>query len=256
MSDFLQDRHRRRLLTMLGAVAASPWSGGCATVGGDRPVAETPVFEEPGFAAPADGTRRRIALVLSGGAARGFAHLGVLRVLEREGLRPDLIVGTSAGAMVGAMWASGMPVAEIETALEQLDLSILFDFDPWRVVLGGMGLGLVPGERLEKFLCRYLRMPIESFAIPFAAVAADMESGDVVVLNQGDAPKAVRASCSVPGIHAPLRARGRLLSDGQVVSALPVMAARRLGAQRVLGRARWQSYSSSSKYWGGDSALA
>ncbi len=225
---------RRALLATLGVAAAAPWLAGCAAPRG-APAAQQPErLEEPGFVAPAEGTRRRTALVLSGGAARGFAHLGVLRVLAREGLRPDLVVGTSAGAIVGAMLASGMSVAEIERAAEDLDWSVLFDFDPVRAVLGGLGLGLVPGARLEQFLRRYLNTSIERFPLAFAAVAADMENGDVVPLNHGDAAMAVRASCAVPGVYAPVRARGRLLADGQVVSPLPVLTARRLGALRVL----------------------
>ncbi|MCW5659993.1 MAG: patatin-like phospholipase family protein [Burkholderiaceae bacterium] len=190
--------------------------------------------DEPDFAPPRDDALPRVALVLSGGAARGFAHLGVLQVLEHEGLRPDLVVGTSAGAIVGAMYASGMATAEIERATESLDWGVLFDFDPVRTVFNGLGLGLVPGARLESFLHRHLAAPIERFPIAFAAVATDMQTGDVVVLNRGDAARAVRASCGVPGLYAPLRIRGRLLGDGQVVSPLPVRTARRLGALRVL----------------------
>jgi NTE family protein len=207
---------------------------GCATRLRDEPAFAMAGDQEPGFLAPPDGTRRRTALVLSGGAARGFAHLGMLRVLEREGLKPDLVVGTSAGAVVGAMYASGMSVNEIERAAELLDWTVLFDFDPMRAVLGGLGLGLVPGLRLEQFLRRYLSAPIERFPLAFAAVAADMESGDVVALNHGDAARAVRASCAVPGVYAPVRVGGRLLGDGQIVSPLPVRTARRLGAVRVL----------------------
>lgn len=183
---------------------------------------------------PPSGVQRRVALVLSGGGARGFAHLGVLRVLEREGWRPDLVVGTSAGAIVGAMYASGLSVAEIETAAATLDWSVLFGVDPVRALLSGIGLGIVRGERLEKFLRRHLGVPIERFPIRFAAVAADMERGEVVTLNQGDAARAVLASCAVPGLYTPVNARGLLLADGQVVSPLPVQTARSLGAVRVL----------------------
>lgn len=207
---------------------------GCAAPALDRPDAPAVALDEPDFVAPPGGLRPRIALVLSGGAARGFAHVGMLRVLERERLRPDLVVGTSAGAIVGGMYASGMSTSEIERAAEQLDWTVLFDFDPVRAVLNGFGLGLVPGARLEQFLRRHLTAPIERFPVGFAAVAADMETGDVAVLNHGDAARAVRASCAVPGVYAPVRARGRLLADGQIVSPLPVRTARRLGGIRVL----------------------
>ena len=228
------DRRRRALFAALGAAIVVPPMLGCATSTVDPAVSPDNVFDEPGHVAPPEGTTRRVALVLSGGAARGFAHIGMLRVLEREHLRPDLVVGTSAGAIVGAMAASGMSVDQIEHAAEQLDWTTLFDFDPLRALLGGLGLGLMPGARLEQFLRQHLRAPIEHFPLAFAAVAADMESGDVVALNHGDAARAVRASCAVPGVYAPVRARGRLLGDGQIVSPLPVLTARRLGAVRTL----------------------
>lgn len=234
MADHPDLRRRSLLLTVSRAVAAVPLLGGCAALQPGQSAEPGDATEAPGFLPPPDGVRRPVALVLSGGAARGFAHLGALRVLEREGLRPDLVVGTSAGAIIGAMWASGMSVSEIERAAEQLDWTVFFDFDPVRAVLDGLGLGLVPGARLEQFLRQHLHGPIERFPLPFAAVAADMESGEVVPLNHGDAAKAVRASCAVPGVYAPVRARGRLLADGQIVSPLPVMTARRLGAMRVL----------------------
>jgi len=227
-------RDRRALLIAISAGAALPLFAGCATPAPGATQRMGEALEEPGFMEPPQGTQRPVALVLSGGGARGFAHLGVLRVLEREGWRPDLVVGTSAGAIVGAMFASGLSVADIEAAAATLDWSVLFDLDPVRSLLGGIGLGIVPGERLERFLRQHLPVPIERFPIPFAAVAADIEQGEVVALNRGDAARAVLASSAVPGLYAPVRARGRLLADGQVVSPLPVLTARRLGAVRVL----------------------
>ena len=226
---------RRRSFSKLAlAGLVSPWLGGCATTYFDRTPLVSNALEEPSFLAPPKGTQRACALVLSGGGARGFAHLGVLRVLEREGLRPDLVVGSSAGAIVGALWASGMTATEIERASDQLDWSVLFDFDPIRAVFGGLGLGLVRGDRLEKFLRQFISKPIENFPIPFAAVATDMENAESVALNRGDAAKAVRASCAVPALYEPVRARGRLLADGQISSPLPVPTARLLGAIKVL----------------------
>ena len=227
------DPKRRVLLRALGGGVAGPLFAGCAGPGAAQRTGAG-ALDEPGFLAPPPGTQRRVALVLSGGSARGFAHLGVLRVLEREGWRPDLVVGTSAGAIVGALYASGLAVAAIEAAAATLDWRVLFDFDPVRSLLGGIGLGIVPGEGLERFLRQHLPLPVERFPLPFAAVAADMEQGEIVVLNQGDAARAVLASCAVPGLYAPVRARGRLLADGQTVSPLPVLTARGLGAVRVL----------------------
>ena len=114
---------RRRLLVALGAVASLPFFAGCAATVPGPAQRTSEVHEEPGFTEPPQGTQRRVALMLSGRGARGFARLGVLRVLEREGWRPDLVVGTSAGAIVGAMYASGLSVAEIESAAARLEWS-------------------------------------------------------------------------------------------------------------------------------------
>lgn len=228
------DTKRRGLLFAAGASLALPLLAGCAAPGPGAAQPSADTLDEPGFLAPPPGTRRPVALVLSGGSARGFAHLGVLRVMEQEGWRPDLVVGTSAGAIVGALYASGLSVAAIEAAAATLDWRMLFDFDPVRLLTGGIGLGIMPGEGLERFLRQHLPLSIERFPTPFAAVAADLQQGEVAVLNQGDAARAVLASCAVPGLYAPVRARRRLLSDGQAVSPLPVLVARSLGAMRVL----------------------
>lgn len=224
---------RRAMVGAIGS-AAIVSLGGCASLARDPWTTAEPVVDDPVFVAPPDRFRPRVALVMSGGSARGFAHLGLLRVLEDEGLRPDLVVGTSAGAIVGALYASGLSTARIEHVAGQLDWSVLFDIDPLRTLLGGIGLGLVSGARLERFLRQHLRLPLQRFPTPFAAVAADMESGEIVTLNHGDAPRAVRASAAVPGVYAPVRSAGRLLGDGQIVSPLPVSTARRLGSRHVL----------------------
>ena len=198
---------------------------------GDRPPVDPPRHEAAPYAqAP------RVALVLSGGAARAFAHIGVLRVLEREGLRPDLVVGTSAGAMVGAYYAAGRPVAEIEVLAAQLDLPTLIDIDLVKLVLGGFrGLGLANGDRLEAFLRATIDKPLQSLPMRFAAVATDLQTGEAVLLTHGDTARALRASSAVPGLYEPVLAADRLLGDGQIISPLPVGAARRLGARVVIG---------------------
>jgi NTE family protein len=205
---------------------------GCASVPATAP---GEAIDPPRYVAPSGAQPPRVALVLSGGAARGFAHVGVLRVLEREGLRPDLVVGASAGAIVGALYASGLPATEIEAVSARLGWGTLIDFDPIRtVLLGAMPLGLARGERLEAFLREPLPAPMQSFPLRFAAVATDLANGEMVLLNHGDAPRALRASSAVPGLYEPVEVNGRRLVDGQVVSPLPVAAARRLGAQLVI----------------------
>jgi len=210
---------------------------GCATTifsssgaPGESPPVDPPRFEAP----PPSAAKPRVALVLSGGAARAFAHLGVLRVLEREGLRPDLVVGSSAGAIVGACYAAGLPVSEIEALAARINWPTLIDIDPVKTLLGGFGLGLAKGERLEAFLRRSVSMPLQDMPIRFVAVTTDLRTGEAVLLNHGDTPRALRASSAVPALYEPVRAAGSLLGDGQIVSPMPVAAARQLGARVVI----------------------
>ena len=196
-----------------------------------------PLLDErslPRYVAPSSKNPPRVALVLSGGSARGFAHLGVLRVLDREGLRPNLVVGTSVGAIAGGLYASGMSVDAIEALAERLDWFTVFDIDPVRALLGGLGLGLAKGQRLEVLLRALMQAPMQSFPTRFAAVATDLNSGETVVLNHGDAALAMRASSAIPGMLEPVHIGGRLLGDGQIVSPLPVAAALQLGASVVI----------------------
>ena len=190
----------------------------------------------PRFVAPAAvDSGRGVALVLSGGSARGFAHVGVIKVLEANGLRPSLVVGSSAGSLVGALYASGLGVQELERAAASLDYGVLGDW-----IVPGSGLfrhepGLLRGNGLSDFVRQWSRHArIEDFPIRFAAIATDLRSGAVAVLNAGDAGIAVLASCAVPGLIAPVQIHGRLLGDGQISSPLPVAAARALGAERVI----------------------
>ena len=223
---------RKSCRRMPAALAVVLLLGGCATIGPPEPaLADADI---PRFVAPSDQNPPRIALVLSGGSARGFAHLGVLRVLEREGLRPDLVVGTSAGAIAGGLYASGMSVPAIEALAERLDWFTVFDIDPVRSLLGGLGLGLAKGKRMETFLREPLRVPMQSYPTRFAAVATDLNTGETVVLNHGDGALALRASSAIPGMLEPVVVGSRLLGDGQIVSPMPVAVARQLGAQVVV----------------------
>ena len=177
----------------------------------------------------------RLALVLSGGSARGYAHLGVLRALEREGIRPDLIVGSSAGSIVGALYASGLTAAEVDRALEGLNGSQFLDLAwPRFGVLPGE-LGLIRGDGLRNYLATHLRTSnISSFPIRFAAVATDLDSGEPQAFNAGDGPTAVQASAAIPGIMVPVEVGGRRYADGQVSSPVPVQIARQLGAEVIV----------------------
>ena len=220
--------HQRRFACIVLLLAL----GACSSL---QPAGSLPAERNlPGYAAPSSKKVPRVALVLSGGSARGFAHLGVLRVLEREGLRPDLVVGTSAGAIAGGLYASGMSFEAIDALTQRLDWFTVFDIDPVRSLLGGLGLGLAQGRRLELLLRESLGASIEAFPIAFAAVATDLNSGETVVLNHGDPALAMRASSAVPGMLEPVNVGGRLLGDGQIVSPMPVAVARQLGASVVI----------------------
>jgi len=168
------------------------------------------------------------ALVLGGGGCRGYGHIGVLRVLERERLRPDLVVGSSAGALIGALYAAGMPVDEIERYGEHMSPNMLRS---WVFPK----LGIFGGERIRRFVVeRVGEKAIESLPMRFAAVATDLKTGGMAVLDRGDLGRAVQASSSIPGLLEPVRVGMRLLVDGNIASAVPVQAARGLGAKRVV----------------------
>ncbi len=170
-----------------------------------------------------------IGLALSGGAVRGAAHVGVLKVLEREGIVPSLVAGTSVGALVGAAWAAGLSAAEIATVFRELKWP-----DMARVKLL-QRYGLLDTSRLGRIMTEQLGIDtIEELARPFAAVSCDLLTGDEVVFREGDLATALRASTAVPGVFPPLEREGRLLVDGCVVDNLPVRVARSMGADYVI----------------------
>jgi NTE family protein len=179
----------------------------------------------------ADGKERpRIGLALSGGAARGIAHVGVLRVFEQHQIPIDYVAGTSAGALVGGALAAGLSVAEIEAIGRSLRWR-----DMGKVTLSK--LGVQSNVRLEEFVrARFPVTRFEELPIPFAAVATDLNTGDAVVLSgEGDVAFAIRASCALPGWYVPVTDEsGRRLIDGGLVANVPSGAVRFLGADIVI----------------------
>ena len=174
----------------------------------------------------------KIALVLGGGAARGFAHIGVIRVLEQEKIPIDLIVGTSVGSLIGAIYAYDVNSFELEWSAFTLERDDIFDYGLMTVFTG---LGAAKGEKLEEFVTT--RVPIadiEDLKIPFAAVATDLNRGVRVVLDRGPLARAVRASCSIPVVFQPVEHQGGLLVDGGLLDNLPVSVARERGADIVI----------------------
>lgn len=179
-------------------------------------------------AVDAAARRPRIGLALGGGAARGFAHVGVIEVLERAGFRPDVVAGTSAGSLVGALYASGMSPQALRAAAMALEEGALGD---WSLRVRGV----LRGQALQDLVNRLVaRRPIERFALPFAAIACDLYDGRMVQFRSGDAGMAVRASSAVPGVFEPVTIGAREYVDGGLVSPVPVRAARALGADYVI----------------------
>lgn len=177
-----------------------------------------------------DIPRPIVAVVLSGGGARGLAHVGVLRVLHEAGVPIDMIIGTSVGALVGAKYAAQPNILELEWMAQRVTKDDIFDFS----FLSG-SMGPVQGDALLEFVGdNFEDKNIESFEIPFVAVAADLATGEKVQFDKGDVRNALRASVSIPGVFRPFRYQDRLLIDGGVVENIPVSTAHERGADLVI----------------------
>lgn len=170
----------------------------------------------------------KIGLALGGGAARGFAHIGVIKALEAQGIVPDIIVGTSAGAVVGSLYASGRSGFELQqTALEMTEKQVVGWAWPNR--------GWMDGEVLQNFINRAVgNRPLEALPRRVAVVAADLKTGEPVLFGSGNTGMAVRASAAVPGVFQPISIGGHEYVDGGLVSPIPVRYARQLGATFVI----------------------
>jgi NTE family protein len=170
----------------------------------------------------------KIGLALGGGAARGFAHIGVIKMLEAHGIVPDYVVGTSAGAVVGSLYAAGHDAFAMQKIGQQLDEKVFAD---WTL----SGRGLLKGEALQEFINQQVgKRPLEKMTKPFGVVATDLNSGERIVFRTGDTGLAVRASAAVPGVFQPAQFRGRSYVDGGLTSPIPVQAAREMGADVVI----------------------
>jgi NTE family protein len=174
----------------------------------------------------------KIALVLGGGAARGFAHVGVIRALEQEKIPIDLIVGTSVGSLIGAIYAYDMNSMELEWTAFTLEKDSLFDYG---LMNAFTGMGAAKGDKLEDFVkSKVPVVNIENLKIPFAAVATDLNRGTRVILDKGSVARAVRASSAIPGVFPPVDHQGKMLVDGGVIDNVPVAVAREKGADIVI----------------------
>jgi NTE family protein len=242
---------KRFTLAALAALALA----GCQTT----PVAPTQpaVAGQPGASAPAPGTpgqpgdgaapvqppvvqapppvpqrKVRIGLALGGGAARGFAHIGVIKALEAQGIVPDIVVGTSAGSVVGALYAAGNNASTLQKMAYDMDESAISD---WALPLFGKSSGVLKGEALQAYVNKAVNhSTLEKLMIPFGAVAADLKTGQPILFQRGNTGMAVRASSAVPGVFQPVTISGHTYVDGGLVAPVPVRFAREMGAEFII----------------------
>ena len=172
----------------------------------------------------------RIGLALGGGAARGFAHVGVIQALEEAGIRPDLVVGTSAGSLVAALYASGKTGVQLQQIAESMEEATFAD---WTLPI--FSRGILRGEALARYVSTQVNgRLIEQMAMPLGIVATDLNTGSGVMFQRGDTATAVRASSAVPALFQPVRISGRDYVDGGLVSPVPVRYARQMGAELIV----------------------
>jgi len=196
----------------------------------ESPPAVTPA---PVQAAPLPARRKvKVGLALGGGAARGFAHIGVIKALEANGIMPDLVVGTSAGSLVGALYAAGNNGPALQKMAIDMEEGAISD---WSVPFFSGPTGVLKGEGLQDYVNRAVRgQPIEKLKLPFGAVATDLKSGQPILFRRGNTGAAVRASSSVPGVFKPVRIGTIDYVDGGLVSPVPASFARKMGADFVI----------------------
>ena len=200
---------------------------GCQTVP-PVTVPQTPIVQVPQGPPP----KPKIALVLGGGAARGFAHVGVIRVLEQEKIPIDMVVGTSVGSLIGAIYAADLSSFDLEWTAFQLEKDDLFDFGVMNAITG---MGFAKGDKLETWVKNHIKTTdIENLKLPFAAVATDLNWGYKVVLDHGSVARAIRASAAIPGVFQPVQHQGKILVDGGVVDNIPISVAKAKGADIVI----------------------
>ena len=217
----MQRRRVLGVLPLLLAACQTPPSLPLAPAPGPIPD-PTPSSAAPAKRAP------RLGLALGGGAARGFAHIGVIQVLEDAGIRPDLVVGTSAGSLVAALYAHGKNGAELANLALTMDEGAITD---WAFP----GRGMIRGDALARYVREQTGgQTIEQMKLRLGIVATDLDSGAGILFERGDTGQAVRASSSVPAVFQPVKIGSREYVDGGLVSPVPVRFARQMGAEMVL----------------------
>ena len=219
----------RTAVAALGAVILV----GCATAPPElvKPNVPVPPVQSPVLPPPVVvKVPPRIGLALGGGAARGFAHVGVIQVLEEAGIRPTLVAGTSAGSLVAAIYASGRTGAQLQRVAETMEEAAIAD---WTLPL--FNRGMLRGDALAKYVNNQVGARlIENMPLPLGIVATNLKTGQSMLFQRGDTGTAVRASSAVPAIFEPVLISGQEYVDGGLVSPVPVRAARQMGAELVI----------------------
>jgi len=203
----------------------------CLTACGSTPT-PPPAAPAPVAQAPAPLKKVRIGLALGGGAARGFAHIGVIKALEAQGIVPEIVVGTSAGSVVGALYASGLNGFALQKTALTMDEATISD---WALPLFSKSTGLLKGEALQGYVNKAIgNVPMEKLKIRFGAVATDLKTGQPILFSRGNTGMAVRASSSVPSVFQPVVIGGKSYVDGGLVAPVPVRFVREMGADFII----------------------
>lgn len=205
---------------------------GCATTVPPSIQPTAPAIVQPAVVPPKPVQNIKIGLALGGGAARGFAHIGVIKALEAQGIVPDIVVGTSAGSLVGALYAAGNNGFALHKLALEMDEAAISD---WSVPMFAKATGVFKGEALQNYINKTINhLPLEKMKIPFGAVATDLNNGLPILFQRGNTGLAVRASSAVPSVFQPVKIGERMYVDGGLVSPVPVRFARQMGADFVI----------------------
>ena len=212
------------------AACAALLLAACGSTPAPAPLVQAPVAAPQ--AAPVPPRKVRIGLALGGGAARGFAHIGVIKALEAQGIHPDIVVGTSAGSVVGSLYASGLDGFALQKTALAMDEATISD---WALPWLGKSSGLLKGEALQNYVNKAVgNVPIEKLKRRFGAVATDLKTGQPILFNRGNTGMAVRASSSVPSVFQPVRIGDKQYVDGGLVAPVPVRFTREMGADFII----------------------
>ncbi|HWJ93614.1 MAG TPA: patatin-like phospholipase family protein [Telluria sp.] len=215
---------RRSALFALAGLALA----GC---GSEPKIPQAPIATAPVTPPPAP-RKIKVALALGGGAARGFAHIGVIKALEAQGIVPDIVVGTSAGSVVGALYASGYNGFQLQKIALEMDEATISD---WALPLFSKSSGVLKGEALQNYVNKAVHnAPMEKLKIPFGCVATDLKTGEPILFRRGNTGLAVRASSAVPSVFQPVSIGGKTYVDGGLVAPVPVRFAKEMGADFII----------------------